>query len=83
MQEKIKSLEAELRLRGDEHAKQTAACEASYEEDMRRLQATHAQILDALLEKNSVQAKDILALQAIVVTLRQEISTQKMELEEA
>lgn len=66
----------------NEYAKQLAAYELKYEEDLRRMQENHALSVAALMEKNAVLTNDVTTLQAIINTLRAELVTQKRELEE-
>lgn len=83
LQDRIHLLEQELEIHRQEHRKQVAEERERCDLEISRLKDEHAALMNALLERNVVQAKEITTLQALISTLRQEITVQKKELQEA
>lgn len=83
LQDRIYLLEQELEIHRAEHRKQVAEERERCDLEISRLKDEHAALMNALLERNVVQAKEITTLQALISTLRNEISVQKKELQEA
>lgn len=83
LEDRIKLLEEELELNRHEHTRNLQHERDRCNEEIARLKEEHASLMNALIERNMAQTKEIGTLQSLITTLRAELTTQRKELQDA
>lgn len=83
LEDRIKLVSEELELTRQEHSRNLQHERDRCNEEIQRLKDEHASLMNALLERNMTQSKEIATLQSLITTLRAELTTQRKELQEA
>lgn len=83
LEDRIKLLEEELELNRQEHTRNLQHERDRCNEEIARLKEEHASLMNALIERNMAQTKEIGTLQSLITTLRAELTTQRKELQDA
>lgn len=82
-QDRIHLLEEEIEIHRREHTRDLQAAQDQCNTEIERLKAEYATMMNALLERNVAQNKEMSALHALITTLRSEITVQRQELQDA
>jgi hypothetical protein len=83
LEDRVKLLEEELELNRTEHSRNLHDERVRCEAEITRLKEEHTSLMNALIERNMTQNKEIATLQSLITTLRAELSTQRKELQDA